>query len=170
MSDAENAQFLPHDEPEQTQAQGVQEKGPSVPEVLPVEPKEGTGLRHSTVENMMLALGLRHNQTKEIMQLVGRGVDHELRNKDSRIDRLQDQLTDEMVKNARFDERLRTGQMSSGSQLFSASVGGTILGYGLTNLNSETWDLGAIACLIGVGMVFFGCLPTISARWTKKNG
>ena len=155
-------------EPEQTGTKDLQVPGEVVPLPNLQNAEQSGGLRQSAMEPVLAAAQLRTSQ-RDILQIVARGVDHELTSRQERIAKLQGDNVRLQVDNARADERLRSGQLQSGGQLLMTSLGGTFLGYGIGKVEEEANAFGIIVSIIGMGMLVYGCWPVISIRWWHRG-
>lgn len=155
-------------EPEQTGTKDTQVRGEiiSIPNLQRDE--QSGGLQQAAMEPVLAAAQLRASQ-RDILQIVARGVDHELGLRQEQIEKLQVDNVRLQVDNARADERLRSGQLQSGGQLLMASLGGTLLGYGIGRVEAGATAFGIIVSFIGIIMLAYGCWPVISIRWWHRG-
>jgi len=125
-------------EPEKTGvAPNSQEAAATHVTLLPVvrQDEKNAGLQGSNVTSMFLAL-LSQNDQKllELAQIVGNSVDRQSDHAQETISKLQKELGDERVAHARTDERLKTVLRKDRISAFLTALGGTVLGYGLSDL------------------------------------
>jgi hypothetical protein len=155
-------------EPEQTGTKDTQLRGEMPPLSNLQHDVQSGGLQGAAMEPVLAAAQLRASQ-RDILQIVARGVDHELSSRQEQIAKLQEDNVRLQVNNARVDERLRSGQLQSGGQLLMASLGGTFLGYGIGKIESGANAFGIVVSLIGIIMLIYGCWPVISIRWWHRG-
>lgn len=117
---------------------------------------------------LVSALELERLPTK-VLNVFGAWVAKELETRQTRADKLQDDLTQEKIDHARTDQTLKSGLTQSGAQLFSATLGGTLLGIGLGAFDFGTGYGRVSLSVIGLAMILFGCLPTALARWRSRG-
>lgn len=155
-------------EPEQTGTNDIQVHGEVIPLPDLQHAEQTGGLRQSAMESVLVAAQLRTSQ-KDILHIVARGVDHELKSRQEQITKLHEDNVRLQVDNARTEERLRSGQLQSGGQLLLTSLGGTFLGYGLGKVEAGANAFGIVVSIIGIGMLIYGCWPVISIRWGHRG-
>ena len=155
-------------EPERTGTKDIQLAGEVIPLPNLQHAQQSGGLQQSAMEPVLAAAQLRASQ-RDILQIVARGVDHELSSRQEQIAKLQGDNVRLQVDNARADERLRSGQLQSGGQLLMASLGGTFLGYGIGKVEAGANAFGIVVSFIGIAMLVYGCWPVISIRWWHRG-
>jgi hypothetical protein len=163
----DDAHLIPP-EPEQTGTKDTQLRGEVIPLTNLQHDMQSGGLQRAAMEPVLAAAQLRTSQ-RDILQIVARGVDHELSSRQEQIVKLQEDNVRLQVNNARVDERLRSGQLQSGGQLLMASLGGTFLGYGIGKIEAGAKAFGIVVSFIGIVMLIYGCWPVISIRWWHRG-
>lgn len=94
-----------------------------------------------------------------ILSVLGSYFSEQLQDRQEKVDKLQDALSDEKVAHARIEERMAAGSVQSGTKLFSATLGGALFGIGIGGIDfGSNWARGILA-FVGVVMIVFGCLP-----------
>lgn len=154
--------------PERTGTTETQALGEIISLPSDIQQAQAGGLQQVTIESVIDATRLRSTE-RDIVKIVARGVVQEMATKQEKLDKLHEENTQLRVKEARADERLRSGQLQSGGQLLMTSIGGSLLGYGIGKIESGPVAAGAIFSLIGLAMIVYGSWPVVSARWWHRD-
>jgi F0F1-type ATP synthase assembly protein I len=130
-----------------------------------IETEGGIGLQPGTLMDDLRAVVRLGRQAGPWAGAIFRDIGRRL----NRVERLQEELTQEKVDHARTDERLRQHQMQSGAQAMLTALGGTFLGLALGELRTEASWFYVVIALIGLAMIAVGCWPILSARAGRKH-
>jgi hypothetical protein len=154
-------------EPQEAGQTGEQAQAAPSSELVRADTHPGSGMTPTWFEEFQQNLPLREG-VRRLAEIVGRGLDRDLRDCEERIRHLTDDLADERVAHGRTDKRLKTAKGQSGAQVLVQALGGACFGGVLAEVigGRFTWGL-PIITLIGLVLFAFGSWPVIRARTWK---
>jgi hypothetical protein len=163
--------------PEETGVEGSQAPGDASLSSFRI-PDGARGLSPGTLEDVSEYLSVRAGQGSPLLRGLLRGFDQALLSTQLRSDRLQDELLHEKVDHARRDEQRMQGIRENGLQRFVTALGGGLLGYGGSVIESgASAGRGIASCVLGLVLIGASSWPLIGpslgrirSSWNRRHG